>query len=352
MIRAAFVMFALGCSAPGPAPEQVQATSDGFVIRESREIMSTTFELTVAAGPDQAPADVRPALEAALDEVARIEQVMSPYISDSELSLVNAAAGGQPVVVSAELFGLVERAVALCVETGGLMDVTFMPLGRLWDFRTDPFVPPGEEQIAEAKALVDCGAIELDNAVGTLRLPRDGMAIGLGAIAKGYAVDRASATLSAAGFANHLVNGGGDVLGRGVKPEGPWVVGVRDPRGDQGALMGRMPLQDRAMVTSGDYERYVEVDGERIHHIIDPRTGRPAQGLVSVSVVDDSAERADAVATALLAAGPDEAAALIEALGVQAVTVAEDGGVSVTAGLRSVVQLDEPEPTPPPPGTP
>jgi thiamine biosynthesis lipoprotein len=338
-----FLVLALGCS--GPQQRQAQPAEEevhGFVLRQSREIMSTTFEVTVAAGPDDDPVHVRAALESALDEVSRIEQAMSPYREDSEISRVNAAAGGDPVVVSAELFGLVERAVALCHETGGALDISFMPLGRLWDFRAEPFTPPGEEAIARARALVGCDAIELDPEVGTLRLPREGMAIGLGAVAKGYAVDRASSVLSGAGWANHLVNGGGDVLGRGAKPDGPWVVGIRDPRGDRGALIGRMPLRDQAMVTSGDYERFVEFQGVRYHHIIDPRTGRPAGGLASVTVVDDSAERADALATALLVAGPEQAGPMALRLGVETLLVTEAGQAIQTQGLTGRVELDEP----------
>jgi thiamine biosynthesis lipoprotein len=333
----------LGCSGQelGQAVE-IEPEVEGFVLRESREIMSTTFEVTVAAGPDEGPERVRAALDAALDEVTRIEQAMSPYREESEISRVNRAAGAEPVVVSAELYGLVERAVALCEETGGALDISFMPLGRIWDFRAEPFTPPSLEAIAEARSLVGCDAIELDPEVGTLRLPREGMAIGLGAVAKGYAVDRASSVLSTFGFANHLVNGGGDVLGRGAKPDGPWMVGIRDPRGARGELLGRMALKDQAMVTSGDYERFVEIDGERFHHIIDPRSGHPARGLASVTVVGDSAERADGLATALLVAGPEQAGPMALSLGAETLLVTEEGRAIQTQGLAGRVELDEP----------
>ncbi len=340
-MRWIWVTLAVGCGA-SPSSQVAEESSQGFLLRESREIMSTTFEVTVAAGSDRSAAELRPVLEAALDEVARIEGVMSPYIADSELSRVNAAAGGEPVVVSAELFGLVERAVALCVETDGVFDISFMPLGSIWDFRTEPFTPPSDEEIARAKALVDCRAIELDDQVGTLRLPEPGMAIGLGAVAKGYAVDRASAVLSAAGYANHLVNGGGDVLGRGAKPEGPWVVGIRDPRGQRAELIGRMALRDRAMVTSGDYERFVELDGERVHHVIDPRTGRPASGVASATVVADSAERADALATALLVTGAAEGSIPAWAQGESFLLVSGEGEVRQFGSMPQDVELWEP----------
>jgi len=301
--------------------------------------MSTVFEVSAAVGAGQDSESAQAALVAALDEVARIEQLMSTYLGSSELSQVNAAAGGEPLVVSAELYALVERSLAVCVETGGLMDPTFGPLGRAWNFRREPFVPPTEQELLAARDLVGCRAVELDGAAGTLRLPREGMSLGLGAVAKGYAVDRASALLLEAGLGDHLVNGGGDVVARGSKAQGPWVVGVQHPRA-RGDLLGRVPLRDRALVTSGDYERFAEVDGVRYHHVIDPRTGWPTQGLVSVSVMAGSAERADGLATALMVAGPEEAASLLGALPeVDALLVEEGGDYQATPGFSEVVGL-------------
>jgi len=241
----------------------------------------------------------------------------------------------------------VERAVEDCRATDGLMDVTFLPLGRLWDFGKEPFVLPARDEVTQALELVDCTAIEIDTQANTLRLPTEGMAMGLGAIAKGYAVDRASALLTEAGFTDHLVNGGGDVLARGAKPGGPWVVGIRHPREDHGALMGRMPLHDGALVTSGDYERYVEVDGRRYHHILDPRTGWPASGVTAVSVMAGSAERADALSTALLAAGREEATKLLQRFEVEALLVYEDGSYEATRGFLARAQLDGVDPASP-----
>jgi thiamine biosynthesis lipoprotein len=334
-MRAVLLLALLGaCRSPGAQP------AASSLVRASRELMSTEWEVSIAQPMGQDPASALAAAEAALDEVARIEAEMSPYKGDSELARVNAAAGGAAVHVSAELRGLVARSVALCGETGGSLDITFMPLGRLWDYRRRPFVVPTEEQIQQARALVDCHAIEIDDVAGTLRLPRDGMAIGLGAIAKGYAVDRASEVLAAAGFSNHIVSGGGHVLAHGAKAEGPWVVGIRDPRGGRTDLLGSLPLVDAALVTSGDYERFVEVDGKRYHHIHDPRTGRPAEGLMAVTVLDRSAERADALATALLVAGPTEAPRMLQELRVEALLVRTDGTWQASAGITERVTLE------------
>jgi thiamine biosynthesis lipoprotein len=331
--RLAWAALAVACHGPAARP------AGGTLVQASRELMSTEWKVTVAlpAGTDSAAALA--AAEAALDEVARIEAEMSAYRPDSELARVNAAAGGAAVPVSAELRGLVARSVAFCGETGGCLDISFLPLGRLWDYRRRPFVVPTDAQIAAAQALVDCQAIEIDDATGTLRLPREGMGIGLGAVAKGYAADRAAAVLSAAGFSDHLVDGGGNVLAHGAKAEGPWIVGIRDPRGGRTDLMGSMPLTDAALVTSGDYERFVEVDGRRYHHILDPRSGRPAEGLISASVLDASAERADALATALLVAGPTDAPVLLQRLGVDALLVRTDGTWQATRGILDRAEL-------------
>jgi thiamine biosynthesis lipoprotein len=172
------------------------------------------------------------------------------------------------------------------------------------------------------------------------------MGIGLGAIAKGYAVDRVAALLVAEGFSSCLVNGGGDVLGRGQKPSGPWIVGVRDPRGGPGDLLGEMPLRDAALVTSGDYERYAEVDGRRYAHILDPRSGRPAEGLASVTVLASTAERADAWATALLVMGPEEAQGhLGSSSGLEALLVSPKGALSMSRGFEEAYRPLGPAPS-------
>jgi len=294
-------------------------------VGESRPLMGTEFHVTVNAGDTPA---VRTAIDAALDEIARIEALASRWQPASPLSRVNDRAGAGPVAVGRELVALVERAVGLCGVTGERFDVTFRPLGMLWD--QQPPVVPSDAAVQAARSLVDCHAIALtDDQIG---LPVAGMAIDLGGIAKGYAVDRASAQLSAAGLPDHLVDGGGDMLARGSSADGPWVVGIRHPRAQ--ALIGAVELTDQALVTSGDYERYVEIDGQRYHHVIDPRTGWPAAGFASVTVLADTTERADALATALLVAGPTEAAGLLSELPeVEAFMIAPDGEFWRTEGF-------------------
>ncbi|MCP4805128.1 MAG: FAD:protein FMN transferase [Proteobacteria bacterium] len=308
------------------------------VVTARRELMGTGFEVQIPSSPAQRPEAER-AAGLALDEVARIEQLMSSWLPRSELAQVNQQAGGAPVEVSSELLGLVRRALDLCQETGGLFDITYRPLAQLWSLSAEPFVLPEPSLVAAARDYVGCDKVRVDEVASTVRLSERGMSIGLGGIAKGYAVDRASELLVERGFEHSMVDGGGDVLARGRGPGGSWNVGVQHPREPLGTVVGSVAVSDRALVTSGDYLRFVEHDGERYHHILDPRTGFPAQGLMSVSVLAGSAERADALATALFVAGPKGATELLATLpDVDALLILEDGEWSMTEGFAAAMR--------------
>jgi thiamine biosynthesis lipoprotein len=172
-------------------------------------------------------------------------------------------------------------------------------------------------------------------------LPEPGRAIGLGGIAKGYAVDRAAAVLRSAGFLNFYIDGGGDVLVSGRRGPRPWHVGVRNPRGGRNAILAVLSLEEGAVVTSGDYERYREIDGVRYHHIIDPRTGWPARESIAVTVYAPSAEAADALATAAFVLGPEAGSALIEDTpDTEALFVGAGGQVHVTSGWARLAGVE------------
>ncbi|MBN1336019.1 MAG: FAD:protein FMN transferase [Deltaproteobacteria bacterium] len=311
--------------------------ADLLVHREA-VLTGTLWSFTVRTNPGR-EAEAAGAIAEAVAEVARLEGLLSERRSGSDVFRVNAGAGGPPVRVDPEVSALLARALDLCLRSGRRMDPTFVPLGRLWDLDRLPFVVPGEAAIAEALALVDCSAVEVDPLASTVRLPRPGMALGVGAFAKGYAVDRSMALLQAAGFSDALVDGGGDMLARGTRQDGPWRVGIRHPRGPAGTLVAVVPVTDRAVVTSGDAERYVEVDGRRIGHVLDPATGRPAGSLASVTVLAPDAETADGLATALFVAGEAAAGAILATHpAVDALFVRPDGSLQVTPGARSLLQ--------------
>jgi len=308
------------------------------IVKAQQDLMGTAWEMTVATHADR-EVKARVAIGTAFDEVARIEALMSEFRSGSDIDRINAGAGGEPVLVSSEVARIVQRSLDLCARTDGLLDVTFLPLGRLWDLHRQPFVVPDDDAVAAARSLVDCHAVDVDPATSTVRLRRAGMALGLGAVAKQYAVGRAVDVLAQAGFGDVLVSGGGDVEAAGTRGDTPWIVGIQDPRGERGTLLGRLRVRDRALVTSGDYERFVEIDGKRVHHVLDPRTGSPSEGTWSASVLTSDATRAMGIATALLIGGRAEASVVVaREPDVDALLVEPGGACWMTRGFAENVE--------------
>jgi thiamine biosynthesis lipoprotein len=254
------------------------------------------------------------------------------------------------VPVPEDLFALLRRGIEIGRLTDGAFDVTWAALWGLWDFRDfrdfrdwEPRVPAAEE-IAERVALVDFRRIELDpgdeSRPPTVRLPEEGMAIGLGGIAKGYALERSARVLRERGLRSFLLLAGGQVLAAGGRGGSPWRVGVRDPRGGPDDLFALLSLRDGSLSTSGDYERYFILDGVRYHHVLDPRTGRPSRGVSSATVVTEDPVLADALSTALMLLGVERSLHLVEGLdGVEAALVDDRGELFVTPGLRSGLQV-------------
>jgi len=275
------------------------------------------------------------AVEHLFQELNRIEALMSEFRPDSPVSRLNQAAGTGPQAVPPELADLIRRGLDYGDLTRGAFDITWLALRGIWRF-DDRFRPPSPEEVEQALSFVDYRRVELD---GTrISLP-PGYAVGLGGIAKGYAIDRAAAVLREHGFSHFLVEGGGDIFASGRKGSRAWLVGVRDPRGGPSDLVARLSIEDVAVVTSGDYERYRIVNGVRYHHIIDPRTGWPADGCRSVTILAKTAEQADALATGVFVLGPQEGLQLVERLaGVEAFIIDQQGEFLFSNGfLRYVV---------------
>lgn len=261
----------------------------------------------------------------------QVEALASEWRASSPLAVVNQAAGRGPVVVPAELLALLERGLALGKLTEGAFDVSWAALWGLWDFKRG-VIPPAQQLVA-ALSKVDYRRVKLDPANRTVAIAA-GMKLGLGGIAKGWALDRASALLRKDGVASFSLSAGGQVLVAGGKKGRPWRVGVRDPRAGAQSYFAVISLRDGSVATSGDYERFFVRDGRRYHHILDPRSGQPTRGLRSATVVDGDATRADALATALMVLGRERGLALIEGLpGVDALVVDATGRVHRTSGL-------------------
>ena len=300
-----------------------------------RFMMGTIVSVTVLTPDDEAG---RAAIDAAFDEIARIEAVTTRHTDDSEISRLNARVDGfvgEPV--SREVAEVVSRSLAVARASSGAFDITVAPLVDLWTVPEEDFAIPEEAFIRVALRSVDWQAVQVDTATRTLTvLP--GTAFDLDGVAKGYAVDRAVAVLREMGIETGVVDAGGDVGFIGTPPEsGVWRVGIKHPR--QEGLLGVVRLDGGSVATSGDYQRYALVDGVRFHHILDPATGYPARGVMSVTVATEFAVDADALATAVFVLGPDEGMALIESTpGAEALLIAGDGdsigGILVSSGLK------------------
>jgi len=301
---------------------------------DHRFMMGTIVSVTVLT-PDAE--EGRAAIDAAFDEIARIEALTTRYSEDSEIARLNARVEGfvaEPV--SREVAEIVWRSLAVARASAGAFDITVTPLVDLWRLNDEDFSIPGESAIDAALRSVDWSAVQVDTATLTMTvLP--GTTLDLDGVAKGYAVDRAVALLEEMGIETGVVDAGGDVGFVGTPTAADaWRVGIKHPRQD--GLLGVVELSGGGIATSGDYQRYALVDGVRYHHILDPATGYPARGVMSVTVASERAVDADALATAVFVLGPDEGLALIERTpGAAAVVVTGDGDsvgrVLVSSGL-------------------
>ncbi|MDE2220507.1 MAG: FAD:protein FMN transferase [Gammaproteobacteria bacterium] len=271
------------------------------------------------------------AIDAVMAEMRHIDDTMSTYKPDSEISRVNAHAAQGPVKVDPELFGLLETALEYSRITDGAFDITYASVGFMYDFRARH--RPTEQQIDAALPAVNYRHVLLDRATHTVRFSQPGVRIDLGGIAKGYSVDRGIEILQQRGIRHALVSAGGDSRIIGDRFGKPWIVGIRHPdHKDQ--VIARLPLVDTAISTSGDYERYFDENGVRYHHIIDPRTGHSASAVRSATVLAPTATRTDGLSKTAFVLGAEAAIAIYERLGdVDAVIVKPDGKVLYTKGL-------------------
>jgi len=304
------------------------------------KIMTAPIRVTV-------PADAgRPAAERVFEIFRRVDARMSEWKPTSPLSQVNANAGIRPVPVPADLRAVLHRGIEIGRRTGGAFDITWAALWGLWDFKSpEPRVPDADEIAARVRR-IDYRRVRIDDKAGTVYLPEKGMLLGLGGIAKGYALDQAARALRAMGVRDFLLSAGGQVYAGGTRAGRPWRVGIRDPRGRPGDYFATLEIRDASLATSGDYERYFERDGVRYHHVLDPRTGMPARGVRSVTVISPDATLADALSTALMVLGVErglDVAASYE--NVEAVFVDDAGAVHTTPGISSkLTRLHDPEP--------
>ncbi|MCW0482352.1 FAD:protein FMN transferase [Gaoshiqia sediminis] len=304
----------------------------GEVFTRTLKLMGSRFEITVVAS-NKSEGDQF--IRMAIDEITRIEQLISSWDPSSQTSLINQNAGVKPVKVGSELFGLIERSIQISKITDGAFDISFAAMDRIWKFDGTMIQFPDSSQISQSVSKVGYENIILNHQDGTVSLKLPGMKIGFGAIGKGYAADMAKALLMDKGVVDGMVNASGDLNCWGEKPDGsPWLVGITNPL-NKNHVFSWFPVENSAVVTSGNYEKYMIFDGTRYTHIIDPRTGYPTQGLASVTIFAPKAELADALATSVFVMGKETGLDFINQLtGIECVIVDDLGKIYYSKNIE------------------
>jgi thiamine biosynthesis lipoprotein len=326
-------------SASAPAPFSAErVTGEGGA-------MGTHVAFAAFTSPEVDAARAHALFDAALAEIKRLEKLMTTWDPASEVSQINAAAGAKPVSVSEETFAVIQESLHASAISEGTFDITFETLHGLWKFDEDldPH-PPTPAAVRERVRYLGFAHVKTDPAQRTVFLDEPHVRIGLGGIAKGYAVDRAARVLEQGGLKSFYVQAGGDLFAQGTKPDGaPWVAGIRDPRGAEGDYFAMMHLVDHAFSTAGDYERAYVIAGKRYHHIIDPRTGYPATASRSVTIWAPTGLLADEIDDAVFILGPEKGLALVESIDdVGAVIVDAKNHVWISKRLAGHVEPSHP----------
>ncbi len=264
------------------------------VFNRTLKLMGSRFNITVVAD-NQSEADQY--IDIAVAEIKRIERLISSWDPDSQTSSINVNAGIRPIAVDKELYQLIERSINISKLTDGAFDISYASMDRIWSFDGSEANVPEPEVIASSIDKIGFDQIILDTDEKSIFLAQKGMKIGFGAIGKGYAADKAKSVLINAGVEAGIINASGDMNTWGTQPDGsPWQVAIINPF-DKTKPFASLPIHHGAVVTSGNYEKYLTIDGERHAHIIDPRSGWPVKGILSVTIFAPKAELADALAT-------------------------------------------------------
>jgi FAD:protein FMN transferase len=296
-------------------------------------LMGNHFEISVVSD-DEAWAEER--IDMAVDEIRRIERVLTTFKEDSETALINQNAGIKPVKVSQEVFRLIERSKRISEITQGAFDISYGSIDkRLWNFDKNMTSLPDPKLAKQMVRLINYRNIILDEEHQTVFLKEEGMRIGFGGIGKGYAAEMAKAVMQNAGVTSGVVNASGDLAAWGHQPDGkPWTIGIVHP--DAAHMpFSYMNVTNMAVATSGNYEKFVIIDGKKYSHTINPRTGLPVKGIKSVTIISPNAELCDALATPVTIMGVTAGMHLVNQLkGIECVIIDDDNNLYTSKHIR------------------
>ncbi len=294
--------------------------------------MGSRFDVTVVAN-DSIQGDIY--INMAISEIARIEKLISSWDPNSQTSKIIKNAGKEPVKVDQELFDLIARSIHISKVTSGAFDISYASMDRIWKFDGSMTKMPSKEAIKASVRKVGYQHIELNKEQTTVFLKHEGMKIGFGAIGKGYAADKAKALLQSKGVVAGIINASGDMNTWGKQPnKEDWKVAITNPL-NKSKIFALLPIKEKAVVTSGNYEKYVVFNKKRYSHIIDPRTGYPSSGIISVTVFAPKAELADALATSVFVMGVETGMHLINQLqDIECIIVKDTGEIEYSDHLE------------------
>lgn len=285
-------------------------------------LMGSGFEIAVVTESEQKGNEF---IDLAIGEISRIEKLISSWDANSQTSLINRNAGIKAVAVDKELFDLIQRSVQISKITEGVFDITYASMDRIWQFDGSMTTIPTPEEITTSVKKIGYHNIELDSENGSVFLKEKGMKIGFGGIGKGYAADKAKEFLVKKGLQSGIINASGDINAWGTQPDGSdWLVGITNPLNTK-KMFSWLPVSNQAVVTSGNYEKYVVFNDIRYAHIINPKTGYPTTGIKSVTIFAAKAELADALATSVFVMGVEAGLYFIDQInGVEVIIVDDD----------------------------
>ena len=300
--------------------------------KRTLKLMGSRFDITVVA---KDPVEANKYIDLAINEITRIEQLISSWDPKSQTSEINRNAGIKPVKVDSELFDLIQRGIGISKLTDGAFDISYASMDKIWKFDGSMTEMPSTDSIKASVSKVGYRNIVLDNENNTVFLKLKGMKIGFGAIGKGYAADKAKNLLISKGVVAGIINASGDMNTWGKQPDGSeWKVAITNPM-DKNKVFALLPINNGAVVTSGNYEKYVTFNDVRYTHIIDPRTGYPATGIISVTVFAPKAELADALATSVFVMGIEVGLNRIEQLPqVECIIIDDKGHITTSKNIE------------------